>query len=66
MRKTQFLSVLLIGGLLGTGLVACEKQGPAEKAGEKLDNAAKDVKEGAEEAGEKIQNAAEEAKDKID
>jgi hypothetical protein len=66
MRKSKFIAVMLMGGILGTGIVACEKKGPAEKAGEKLDAAAKDVKEGAEKAGEKIENAAEEVKDKLD
>jgi hypothetical protein len=51
---------------LGAGIVACEKKGPAERAGEKLDAAAKDVKEGAEKAGDKIENAAEDVKDKVD
>ncbi len=66
MRKSQFFAVMLMGGLLGTGIVACEKKGPAEKAGEKLDDAARDVKEGAEKAGDKIENAAEEVKEKVD
>ena len=66
MNKSKFLAVVLMGGLLGTGIVACEKKGPAERAGEKLDDAAKDVKDGAEKAGDKIENAAEEVKDKVD
>ncbi len=66
MNKSKFFAVMLMGGLLGTGIVACEKKGPAERAGEKLDDAAKDVKEGAEKAGDKIENAAEEVKDKVD
>jgi hypothetical protein len=66
MRKGKFLAVMLMGGLLGTGIVACEKKGPAESAGEKLDDAAKDVKDGVEKAGDKIENAAEEVKDKVD
>ncbi len=66
MRMGKIFTVLVLGGLLGTGIVACEKKGPAERAGEKLDDAAKDVKEGAEKAGDKIENAAEEVKDKVD
>jgi hypothetical protein len=38
------------------GLTACEK-GPAEKAGEKIDNAAKKVGEKMEEAGDKVKDA---------
>ncbi len=35
-------------------LIGCEQQGPAEKAGEKIDNAVRDAGEAMEEAGEKI------------
>ncbi len=66
MRKTQLLTVLVLGGFLGTGLVACEHKGPAEKAGEKLDDAAKDVKHDVEKAGDKVEDAAKDAKDKVD
>jgi len=38
------------------GLTACEK-GPAEKAGEKIDNAAKKAGEKMEEAGNKVKDA---------
>ena len=36
------LSVLLLGGALG--LAACEEQGPAEQAGEAVDEAVQDTK----------------------
>ena len=39
------------------GLSACQK-GPAEKAGEKIDNAAKNVGEKMENAGDKIKDSA--------
>jgi hypothetical protein len=42
-------------------LTACEK-GPAEKAGEKIDNAAKKVGDKMEEAGDKIKDTAKDAK----
>ena len=45
-----------------TGLAACEK-GPAQKAGEAIDNAAKKVGEKMEETGDKIKDAAKDAKD---
>ena len=38
------------------GLTACQK-GPAEKAGEKIDNAAKDVGNKLEHGGDKIKDA---------
>ena len=46
--KQGILSAIL-SGLLVIGLSACEKQGPAEEAGEAIDETAADV---AEQAGE--------------
>lgn len=43
-------------------LSGCEKEGPAERAGEKIDNAAQKAGQQAEKAGEKIQDAAKDAK----
>lgn len=63
MRKGTILSVVLLTGLLG-GVAGCEKKGPAERAGEKIDNAAHDVKEGAKDAADKVENAADDLKDK--
>lgn len=40
------------------GLSACEEKGPAERAGESIDDAAKKTGEKIEEAGEKIKDAA--------
>lgn len=40
------------------GLGACEKKGPAERAGESIDNAAKKVGDKIEDAGEKIKDTA--------
>lgn len=44
------------------GLSACEKEGPMERAGEKIDNAGEKVGETIENAGEKLQDAARDAK----
>jgi hypothetical protein len=43
--------------------VACEKQGPLERAGEKVDNAAHDVANGGKKVVDKIEDAAEDVKD---
>jgi hypothetical protein len=51
------MSALLVALLLP--LSGCEKQGPAEKAGESLDNAVESAGEKVEEAGDAIQDAAE-------
>jgi hypothetical protein len=66
MRKTPLFATLILGAVLGAGLVACEQKGPAERAGEKIDDAAKDVKQGAERAGDKIENAAQDVKEGVD
>lgn len=66
MRRSTFGAVAL-AGMLGlvtvTGLTACERKGPVERAGEKVDNAIEkakdklDPKGPAEKAGEKIDKA---------
>jgi hypothetical protein len=45
----------MLAGLMFTGLTACEKEGPAEKAGKAIDEAASDVAEGADEAMETVE-----------
>ncbi|MCB2218719.1 hypothetical protein [Desulfofustis glycolicus] len=45
---------------------ACESEGPAEQAGEKIDNAVEEAQEGLEEAGDAIEDTAEEAGEKIE
>lgn len=68
-RKT--FSSMLGAGLLVIALGGCEREGPMERAGEKVDEAVKDLseagkKEGAmERAGEKLDKAVEEASDKV-
>lgn len=65
MRKNKFISMLVISAVLGTGIVACEQEGPAERAGKQIDAAANDLKEGAEKAADKAQDAAEDLQDKV-
>jgi hypothetical protein len=45
--------------------VACERQGPLEKAGEKLDNAVQDLKQSGETVGDKIDDAAKDVRDGV-
>ena len=51
-------------------VLGCEKEGPMEKAGEKMDETTKNVKEGVgeavEETGEKMENAGEETEQAMD
>ncbi|SHF76469.1 hypothetical protein SAMN02745148_03481 [Modicisalibacter ilicicola DSM 19980] len=50
------LMVLLMGGV-----AACDDQGPAEEAGENIDEAAEEAGDSVEEMGEEIQDSAEDA-----
>ena len=59
--KHVLLMAVLIGGF---AVVGCEKKGPAESAGESIDNAAKATADAAKEAGEKTKDAAKDAADK--
>jgi len=63
--KSVLLIALLIFPLAG-GLVACEKEGPAERAGEKIDEAVDEAGDKMEQAGEKVDDAVEEAGDKVE
>jgi hypothetical protein len=46
------------------GMAACDKQGPAERAGEKVDHAVDTIKNGGEEpASDKLEDAAHDAQD---
>ena len=50
--------IALIAGTLLITLSACEQKGPAEKVGEKLDNAVEKAGEQMEKAGDNIREAA--------
>ena len=54
MRK---VFAILIVGLFAGGLVACEEQGPAEEAGEAVDNAVDDAGDAVEDAGDAAEDA---------
>ena len=54
MRKINALIAVL---LLGVALSACEKEGPAEKAGKELDKAAKDVGQAMERAADSVKES---------
>jgi predicted small lipoprotein YifL len=57
------MKLLKIGGvlviLMGLALTACKEKGPAEKAGEKIDNAAETM-------GDKMEDATDDAGDKLE
>lgn len=60
--KTKYLALVLIAPF-AIATVSCEKKGPAERAGENLDNAVENVKDAVnpkgpvEKAGEKVDDA---------
>jgi hypothetical protein len=56
MMRKVFLSLML---LVSLGLIACENEGPAERAGERIDEAV-------EEAGDQLEEAAEKAEEATD
>ena len=58
MKVYKSITTALFAGLLLVGLSACEK-GPAEKAGEAIDDAASDI-------ADKSEDAAEAMKEKLD
>jgi hypothetical protein len=57
MRKRNLLMAALLAGLAVGGLSACQKEpGPAEKAGEALDDAASDLRDEAKDALEAVED----------
>ena len=63
--KIQNALPLLVCALALT-VTACEKKGPMEKAGEKVDHAADTIKNGGSEpVGDKVQDEADKARDKV-
>ena len=59
---------MLIAGIFAAGalLAACESEGPAEKAGERIDEAVESTGEKLEEAGDTAREKVEEATDAIE
>ncbi|WP_204758396.1 hypothetical protein [Halomonas urmiana] len=55
------LGLALLIAMLGAGLAACEEEGPAEQAGENIDESVEEMGEGVEEMGENLEQAAEDA-----
>jgi hypothetical protein len=70
MRRMTTGIALGLALCLGAGAVGCEREGPMEKAGEKMDEAVDDAlkpnKGPGEKAGEKIDEAVDDAKKKLD
>jgi hypothetical protein len=61
-------ALVILGALLAAGCASSQKEpdGPAEQAGESVDEAAEDTKEAVDDAGEKVEEKADEAKEKME
>ena len=55
MKMYKGIIVTTLSGLLLTGLAACEKEGPAEKAGKAIDEAASNVADEASEVADSVE-----------
>lgn len=58
MKLGKTVSTVLVAGAMLFVLSACEKEGPAERAGKQADKAVSDVGKQIEKVGENIQDAA--------
>lgn len=58
MSISKKLLFTLFTGLVVIGLVGCKQEGPAERAGKKIDEAVEKTGEQIEKAGEKIKESA--------
>jgi hypothetical protein len=58
---TRFLKATFLASLMALGLAACD-EGPAEKMGEELDEAAETIRDGEESIENKLDDAADEFK----
>lgn len=57
MKAIFTLTILMVSVAMTLMLTACEKKGPAEKAGEKVDQAVEETKEDLQQTKEKIEDA---------
>lgn len=64
MRGKTLVAILALG--MATALLGCEEEGPAERAGEQMDEAAEDIGGAFEELGREVGEAADETKDAAD
>ncbi len=65
MKKAMYVSILIAAMSFTLMFTACEKKGPAEKAGEQIDQAMEPAGP-MEKAGEKIDNAVEQTKEAVE
>jgi hypothetical protein len=66
MKVYKGIVASLLAGLMFAGLSACEKEGPAEKAGKAIDEATSDAADSLEDVGDRMEDEIEEAKEEIE
>lgn len=66
MKLRNFIFLLVLAGALPFALGACDSEGPAEKAGENVDQATENAGDAAENAHDKVENKMDEMGDKIE
>ena len=59
-------NILLLMVVASFALVACEDEGPLERAGEEVDEGIEDIRAGGETIGNKIDDAADEVRNKAE
>lgn len=64
--NSKKIQLALCALMFAFGLAACNKPGPAEKAGQEIDNAAKKAGDKVEDASKKVGDKLEEAGDKVE
>lgn len=62
-RQLPALALIMVAVVFAYG---CEKKGPAERAGEKIDHAYSEAKDKAEEAAEKMEEAGEKIEEALE
>jgi hypothetical protein len=62
MKLSHAVATAIVLSIAVAGLSACEREGPAERAGERIDRAADKAADKIERAGDKVKDAAEDAK----
>jgi hypothetical protein len=60
MKIYRAIMTAMLAGFMFTGLAACEKEGPAEKAGKAIDDAASNVAKETNDAKEAVEKKMEE------
>ena len=59
-------ALLAAGALLSLSLLGCERQGPAERAGESIDETVDEVRDQMDEAGDSLDDMADDAQDAVE